>query len=228
MAAWKIRPADTPRRIRPPPRRPSSRRPPPPHRRPCSPPPLPRPRPQPTWRPPADRGGSASLIFGVDRPGHRALVLRHQDARSRSPGHRVGHALASPPDRAGGVDRVRRDEAEPVGDGRADAPDPRNRLEPGRRFGDGPGLAGRLAPAGRRPLRRGPRHGRLGSGDRAGPLASRPRAPLPRAPAIAGPGRRASHVPGPPLRPRPDPPLRGRPGTGTTAGAGRFRSRTPQ
>ena len=64
-APWKIRPADTRRRIRRlgaasaavAGRRPAGR--------PVPPAAAPPPPPQPTWRPPADRGGSASLIFGV-------------------------------------------------------------------------------------------------------------------------------------------------------------------
>ena len=52
-------------------------------------------------------------------------------------------------------------------------------MEPGRRFGDGPRVAGRLATPGRRAVRRGPGDGRLGSGYRTGALAGRSRVAVP-------------------------------------------------
>ena len=167
----------------PPGRRPDAHPAPPPgRRRPLRPPP-----PPPARLAPAAGRSRPQRLAGLrrDRPARRAVVLCQPDARPGPARHRVEPALAAPPDRRSvrGSCSARRG-----GTARAMAePTHRGDLEPGRRIGDRPGLAGRLAPPGRRPLCRGPRDGRLGSGDRAGPLARRPRAALPRAPAIAGP-----------------------------------------
>src|SRR6478672_6220543 len=109
-------------------------------------------------------------------------------------------------------------------DGRPDDP----RLDPGRRLRHGPPVARRLAPPHGHPLRRGPRHGRDGPGDRARPLASGARAALPRPSAVAGPGRRPGDFHGPPLRPRPAAAVRGDRRAGPSPGARRLRPRAAE
>ena len=82
---------------------------------------------------PAAGRSRAHRLAGLrrDHPARRAVVLRQPDARPGHAGHRVGPALASPPDRARRLDRLRRDEAEPLGDGRAQP-----RARPGARATD--------------------------------------------------------------------------------------------